>query len=71
MKGKELIEWIQQNNAEDLECAVQYRDGGGSYPGGEVVEEPILALIKRPRQPDVYDIEIVYHSKRKPNCIVF
>lgn len=35
MTGKELIKWIQENNAEDLPIEIQYQDGGGCYYGTE------------------------------------
>ncbi len=44
MKGKELIKWIQDNHAEELKIVVQYRDGGGSYYGGDNAE-PCLAMV--------------------------
>ena len=68
MTGKELIEWIQRNKAEDLECVVQYRDDGGTYLGGEILEQPTFA--KFDRYPHGYDIKITYLST-SPNCIVF
>lgn len=68
MKGKELIEWIQHNHAEDLECVIQYRDSGGSYYGGEIVDAPILASYKQ--DANVYDVDITYSSGLTPNCFV-
>lgn len=35
MTGRELIELIQKNHAEDMPVLVQYRDAGGPYPDGE------------------------------------
>lgn len=35
MTGKELIKWIQDNNAEDLPIEIQYQDSGGCYYGTE------------------------------------
>lgn len=43
MTGRELIEWIKSNNAEDMLVAVQYRDDGGDYSGGEFISHPTLA----------------------------
>ena len=43
MKGKELIDWIQKNRAEEADFVVQYRDGGGDYNG---TEEPYLIFEK-------------------------
>ena len=45
MTGQELINWIKANKAEELPVAVQYRDGGGEYYGGELISSPILANI--------------------------
>ena len=33
MTGKELIQWIEEHNAQDLIFEVQYRDEGGNYYG--------------------------------------
>ena len=33
MTVKELYEWAKQNNAENLDIEIQYRDGGGYYSG--------------------------------------
>ena len=68
MTGKELIEWIQYNNAEDLECVVQYRDGGGSYYGGEIVDAPMFAVCKHEEGFD--NVDITYSSGLTPNCFV-
>ena len=52
MKGKDLISWIIEHHAEDMPVVVQYRDGGGSYPGGELLGSmasdcfPCLACVK-------------------------
>ena len=69
MTGRELIDWIHKNNAEDLECVVQYRDDGGCYSGGEVMKWPVLANYKCEYTP--YDVKISYGSMPQKNCIVF
>lgn len=33
MTGRELIKWVLDNNAENAEFEVQYRDSGGDYDG--------------------------------------
>lgn len=33
MTGRELIVWILENEAEDMQFEVQYRDYGGDYEG--------------------------------------
>jgi len=33
MTGKDLIQWIEEHNAQDLFFEVQYRDEGGAYYG--------------------------------------
>lgn len=70
MTGRELIEWIQHNHAEDLECVVQYRDGGGDYYGGEIVDAPVFAFHKRDADNNFYNVDITYSSGRTPNCFV-
>ena len=39
MKGKELIQWIQDNNADELEVLIEHRDEGGSYHTAEHLGE--------------------------------
>ena len=71
MTGRELVEWIQSNHAEDLDCIFQYRDGGGSYSGGELVETPCIANYERDPDGHPYDVEIDYTYRKTHNCIVF
>lgn len=72
MTGRELIDWIHKNNAEDLECVVQYRDGGGGYYGiGEIMEAPSLANCERGPDAHPYDMMIDYVYGSAQNCIVF
>ena len=71
MTGRELIEWIHKNNAEDLECVVQYRDSGGDYGGGELLERPMQANYRRDPDGHPYDVEINYTCGLARNCIVF
>ena len=35
MTGRELIEWIEKNKAEDKEVIIQHRDSGGFYGTAE------------------------------------
>lgn len=49
MTGKELIQWIEEHNAQDLIFEVQYRDGGGDYCGTDemlylIIEENKVIL---------------------------
>ena len=39
MTGRELIEWIVKNNAEDKEIIIEHRDSGGSYGTAERLGE--------------------------------
>ncbi len=39
MTGRELIEWIVENNAEDKEVIIEHRDSGGSYHTAERLGE--------------------------------
>lgn len=71
MTGKELIEWIKENNAEDLECIIQYRDGGGLYNGGELMEHPSKAHFELDADGHPYDVDISYIYDLSVNCIVF
>ena len=40
MTIKELYEWAKNNNAENMEIEIQYRDGGGFYYGRDISVEP-------------------------------
>ncbi len=69
MTGRELIKWIQDNHAEDKKVIVQYRDAGGAYYGGEVMEMPMLAYY-HDDNGDGIDVDIEYSKLRKHNCMV-
>ena len=42
MTVKEFYEWAKENEAEDLEIEIQYRDGGGTYCGTDVADNPTI-----------------------------
>lgn len=69
MTGRELIKWIQDNHAEDKKVIVQYRDSGGTYYGGEVMQMPMLAYY-HDDHGDGIDVYIEYSNLRKQNCMV-
>ena len=71
MTGADLIKWIQDNNAEGKECIVQYRDSGGDYNGGEMLERPCLANFRTDDDGHPYDVQISYIDCLTHNCIVF
>lgn len=70
MNGLDLIKWIIDNDALYKQCVVQYRDGGGSYSGGEIASCPELAFFERDSEGHPYDVDITYEDKRTPNCFV-
>jgi hypothetical protein len=70
MTGQELIDWIIEHGAQDMECIVQYRDSGGSYLGGETIEHPVMASFKGTSIPYSNDVEITYGNGLNPNCVV-
>ena len=70
MTGQELIDWIVEHNAQDMQCVVQYRDGGGSYLGGEMIDSPIMASFEWAGIPYSDDVDITYGNGLIPNCIV-
>jgi hypothetical protein len=69
MTGQKLINWIVEHNAQDMQCVVQYRDGGGLYSGGDIPEFPILASYKGCDIPYDDDVKINYDTD-EPNCFV-
>ena len=60
MTGKELIDWIVDFHAEDIDIVVQYRDGGGNYIGGEIVNQLILANVRSSGIPYSDEVIITY-----------
>ena len=45
MKGKDLINWIIENHAEDMQVLIEHRDSGGTYRTAEHLgefQEPML-----------------------------
>ena len=56
MTGAELIKWIQDNHAENMDMLVQYRDGDGIIEGCTDVE-PCFCTI---RAFYVHDYDVVY-----------
>jgi hypothetical protein len=43
MTVKELYEWAIENNAEDYDIEISYRDGGGCYYGVDDCDYPEVA----------------------------
>ena len=39
MTGKELIKWITDNHAEDMQVLIEHRDSGGTYHTAECLGE--------------------------------
>jgi len=75
MTGQELINWIVEHKAQDMQCVVQYRDGGGPYSGGEIIENPTMASFKGAGvaysdEVSITEISITYGNGLNPNCIV-
>jgi len=72
MTGKELMDWIIEQHAEDLPIAIQYRDGGGDYPGGEILGSmasdgyPCLAHVK---MDSAGNVDITYGGLT-PNAVI-
>ena len=42
MTGRELTDWIKENNAEDLEIIIAHRDSGGTYYTAEHLDKPLF-----------------------------
>lgn len=70
MTGQELINWIKANKAEELPVAVQYRDGGGEYVGGEFISSPTLANVRENGMPYDRSLDISYDGAFHSNAIV-
>ena len=44
MTGQELIDWIINNHAEQMDIEIQYRDGGGYYYGTDTLREEEIEI---------------------------
>ena len=67
MTGRELIQTILKYNAENMQIVIQYRDGGGDYDGGEIIESVNFADYKETNNS--FEVYIDYSSD-KPTCLV-
>lgn len=47
MTIKEFCQWAKDNNVEDYDIAVQYRDSGGFYSGEDTMIEPDIDSAKK------------------------
>ena len=70
MTGRELIEWIIANKAEDMPAVIQYRDAGGEYYGGELISSPTLANICGNGVSYDSGVDITYDGLFPQNAIV-
>lgn len=70
MTGQELIDWIIEHKAQDMEFVIQYCDNGGPYIGGKMIEYPVMASFKGTSVPYSNDVEITYGNGLIPNCVV-
>ena len=64
MTGKDLIEWIENNKAEDLEVLIEHRDSGGTYRTAERLGEyiePCLVEFDQEVNGTIY--KIIYGSE--------
>ena len=62
MKGKELIKWIQDNNAEDLEVFIEH-----FTPTSELFSKLHPAIIDHSNNEDIV---LKYNTKEKYACYV-
>ena len=56
MTGQELINWIVEHNAQDMQCVVRYRDDRNTYEEGSISKTPMFASYKAYDAP--YDDEV-------------
>ena len=42
MTGQDLINWIKENKAENLEVIIEHRDSGGTYHTAERLIKPVF-----------------------------
>lgn len=69
MTGKELIEFIQENHAEDLLVCVQYRDGGGFYSGADDAT-PLMGHVTKQVDANNYDDYDITYDTQDVNAII-
>lgn len=74
MTGRELIEWIVKNNAEDKEVIIEHRDSGGSYRTAERLgefSEPTLVKFSEGSDGVISKLKYEYDEiDFKPNGII-
>ena len=70
MTGKELIQWIIKNHAEDMKVLIEHRDSGGTYNTAEHLgefQEPMLCSYKN----EMYGIiDTLIFDYDKPKAIL-
>ena len=67
MTGRELIELIQKNHAEDMPVVIHYRDPAGGYSIGEDAE---FAMERAVMNDETGEWDLFFFSKDEPNVIL-
>lgn len=69
MTGRELIEYIQANHAEDMLICVQYRDEGGLYNGADDAT-PLMGYVTKRLEMDNYNEYGVTYNHDDANAVI-
>lgn len=70
MTGNELIQWIVDNKAQDMEILIEHRDSGGTYRTAEHLGEyggPKLVLYRDESYGTIYTI---IWETQSPNAVI-
>ena len=69
MTGKDLTQWIKDNNAEDLQIIIEQRDSGGTYHTAERIgehSEPRLVDFKDNKDEIICTIYTIKFGDKEP-----
>lgn len=70
MTGKDLIKWITDHHAEDMEIIIEHRDSGGSYHTAEHLGELTEPRLVRYRDESFGVIYTVLFNNENPTAIL-
>ena len=67
MTGRELINWIIKNHAEEKEILIEHRDEGGSYHTAERLEKPSFCTFS---DEEWGVINTIIYNCKEPTAII-
>lgn len=70
MTGKELIQWIIENHAEDKIVVIEHRDEGGTYHSAERLGEFTNPMLAETKDETFGIVRTILYDSKTPNAIV-